>query len=84
MLELILSKRFEKRPGHQKILQGEFAIEEGTTGRDISREYEFSMSFRPGQKVDMTMVFSDLDGSSNRCPRCRAKSEVSAKIRTQW
>ena len=84
MLDLILSKRFEKRPGHQKILNGEFAIEEGTTGRDVSREYEFCMSFRPGQKIAMTMVFSDLDGNSNCCPRCRTKSEVLSKNRTQW
>jgi len=84
MLDLILLKRFEKRPGYQKIAKGEFAIEESTTGRDINREHEFSIMFRPGQKIDMSMVFSDINSASNSCPRCGTMSEVSAEIRTQW
>ena len=84
ILDLILRERFEKRPGYQKVLEGEFAIEEGITGRDISRENEFAMCFRPGQKIDMSMIFSDLDASSNHCPRCRTKSEASAEARIQW
>lgn len=84
MLDTILLKRFEKRPGHQKILKGEFAIEEGTTGRDVTREHEFCMCFRPGQKIDMSMVFSDLDANSNHCPRCGTRSEALAETRTQW
>ncbi|KAE9373748.1 hypothetical protein N431DRAFT_338810 [Stipitochalara longipes BDJ] len=83
ILDLILLERFEKRPGYQKVLRGEFAIEEGITGRDISRENEFAMCFRPGQKIDMSMIFSNLDTSSNHCPRCRTKSEASAEARTQ-
>ncbi len=81
---MILQERFEKRPGRQKVLKGEFAIEEGITGRDISRENEFVMCFRAGQKIDMSMIFSDIDTSSNHCPCCRTKSEASAEARTQW
>ena len=84
MLDMILLKRFEKRPGHQKILSGEFAIEDGTSGRDVSRENEFAVCFRPGQKIDMSIIFSDLDANSNHCPRCGTKSEASAEARTQW
>jgi hypothetical protein len=84
MLDVILLKRFEKRPGHQKILQGEFAIEEGVTGRDITRKHEFYTCVRPGQKIDMSMVFSDLDANSNHCPRCGTKSGAEAATRTQW
>lgn len=84
MFDMILRKRFEKRHGHQKVLKGEFAIEEGATGKDVSREHEFCMSFRPGQKIDMSMVFLDLNGASNYCPRCGTQSEASAEIRTQW
>jgi hypothetical protein len=84
MLDVILLKRFERLPGHQKVLKGEYSIEEGVTGRDFSREIEWSMCFRPGQKIDMSMVFSDLDATSNCCPRCGTKSAVSAETRTQW
>lgn len=67
-----------------KVLKGEFAIEEGITGRDIGRENEFAKCFRPGQKIDMSMIFSDLDANGNRCPRCCTKSEASTGARIQW
>ncbi|KAH9208158.1 hypothetical protein DL95DRAFT_415047 [Leptodontidium sp. 2 PMI_412] len=84
MLDMILLKRFEKRSGHQKVLKGEYVIEEGITGRDVSRENELIMCLRPGQKIDMSMIFSDLDGNSSRCPRCFTKLEDSSEARTQW
>jgi hypothetical protein len=84
IFDLILRKRFEKRHGHQKVLKGEFAIEEGTTGKDVSCQHEFCLAFHPGQKIDMSMVFSDFDSSTNHCPRCGTKSEASAEVRTQW
>ena len=84
MLDMILLKRFEKRSGHQKVLKGEYVIEEGITGRDVSRENELIMCLRPGQKIDMSMIFSDIDGNSNRCPRCFTISEASSETRTQW
>ncbi len=59
-------------------------IEEGITGKDVSRENELSMCLRPGQKIDMSMIFSDLDGNSNHCPRCFTKSKASSETRTQW
>jgi len=83
MLDIILVKRFEKRSGHQKVLKGEYVIEEGITGRDVSRENELIMCLRPGQKIDMSMIFSDLGGDSNRCPRCFTKLEASSESRTQ-
>ena len=56
ILDLILQERFETRPGHQKILEDEFAIEEDITGQDISRENKFSICFRPGQKINMSLI----------------------------
>jgi hypothetical protein len=84
MLDTILLKRFEKSSGHQKVLKGEYVIEEGITGKDMSRDNELIMCLRPGQKINMSMIFSDLDGPINRCPRCFTKSEASCETRTQW
>jgi hypothetical protein len=84
MLDTIIMKRFEKRSGYQKVIKREYAFEEDLTGRDISRDNELVISLRPGQKVDMSMIFSDRDGDSNRCPRCFTKSEASDETRTQW
>ncbi|PQE09018.1 conserved glutamic acid rich protein [Rutstroemia sp. NJR-2017a WRK4] len=76
MLDTILLKRFEKRSGHRKVLRGEYVIEEGITGREMSRENELIMCLRPGQKIDMSMIFSDLDGNSNRCPRVNTSCQM--------
>lgn len=93
MLDIILLKRFEKRPGHQKILKGEFAIEDGLTGRDVSRENEFGLCFRPGQKIDMSMIFSGRHrplifsgrgNINNPGPLCGTRSEAETEIGTQW
>jgi hypothetical protein len=84
ILNLVLLERFENHPGHRKVLKGEFAIEDAVTGRDLNRETKLTMCFRPGQKVDMSMVFSGVDNYGNRCPRCGTKSEASAEARIQW
>ena len=83
MLEAMLTKRFEKHPGHSKMLRREFAIED-ITGRELSRTTEWSMCFRPGQKIDMSMVFQETSVNSNHCPRCGTQSAASSEIRTQW
>jgi hypothetical protein len=84
ILDLIFLERFENHPGHRKVLKGEFAIEDAVTGRDLNRETKLTMCFRPGQKVDMSMVFSGVDNDGNCCPRCGMRFEASAEVRTQW
>jgi hypothetical protein len=84
MLDMILSKRFEKHPGHNKIQRREYVIEEASTGRALSRTTDLRMCLGPGQKIDMSVVFPDGAGDSNYCPRCRTKSATSSEIRTQW
>lgn len=81
---MIIAKRFEKHPGHKKIQQREYAIEEGTTGRELSRATEWCMSLRPGQKVDMSVMFPENSALSNHCPHCHTRSASSSETRTQW
>ncbi|KAH8820125.1 hypothetical protein F5884DRAFT_744486 [Xylogone sp. PMI_703] len=84
MFDTIIAKRFEKHPGHRKIQRGEFAIEEDSTGREVSRMLDLTMCLRPGQKIDTSVIFSKGDADSNHCPRCRAKSAASSEARTQY
>ena len=84
MFDNILSERFKSHPGHRKVKKGEFAIEQDTTGRELSRSWNWSMQVGAGQKIDMSMIFSGVDDISNRCPRCRTESAASAETRTQW
>lgn len=66
MFDMIISKRFEKHRGHTKIQKREYAIEEGITGREVSRVSDWSMCFRPGQKVDMSVIFPEMGANGNR------------------
>jgi hypothetical protein len=84
MLDIILSKRFEKHPGHNKIQRREYVIEEGSTGRALNRATDLNMCLGPGQKIDMSVLFLERTGDSNYCPRCRTKSATSSGDRTRW
>ena len=84
MFDMILIKRFEKRPGHQKMLRREFAIEEGHSGRELSRSRNILFSLRPGEKIDMSMIFQDNTGKANHCPRCGADTAEASGLRIQW
>ena len=84
MFEMILEKRFEKLPGYKKVLKREYAIEEGISGNALSRNREWSACLRPGQKVDMSMAFSDTAFLASTCPGCGTESSASVVTRTQW
>jgi hypothetical protein len=84
MLDVILVKRFEKLPGHKKVLKGKYTIEDNITGKVLSNAQVLSMCLRPGQKVDMSMEFKGSDFDMNSCPRCRTASASPAEERTQW
>jgi hypothetical protein len=83
MLDTIIAKRFEKHPSHGKIQRREFAIEEDSTGRELSRMTELTMCLIPGQKIDMSVIFNEMS-AGNHCPGCKAKSEASSETRNQW
>jgi hypothetical protein len=83
MIDLIISKRFEQHVGHKKIQRREYAIEEMVTGKKMNREYDWAATVRSGQKLDISVLFSDSEAASNNCPRCGAISTASmdAKIK---
>jgi hypothetical protein len=81
---MIIAKRFENHAGYQKIQRGEYTIEDGITGRGIRRGCDLLMSLRPGQKIDMSVVFPAVDTKSNHCPRCQTKCVTSLAEKTQW
>lgn len=83
MLDMIITKHFEKHPGYQKIQQREYAIEDGLSGKELSRASDWTNCFRPGLKVDMSVIFKEKS-TANHCPRCQTPSRASSEVRTQW
>jgi hypothetical protein len=83
MFDTILIKRFEKHPCYSKIHRREYAIEDGSSGQEISRSTDWSLCLHPGQKIDMSVEFQAGSVGDNYCPRCLTKSATSPAARTQ-
>ena len=89
--DAILQVRFKGTNGSGKVKRKEFVLQERTTGRDIVRQTPWEAAFRPGQIVDMGILFREciqvvaasnstsnprLDNNdSNCCPSCQARPE---------
>jgi hypothetical protein len=83
MFETILIKRFEKLRGRTKVLRKEYAIEDSRSGQELNRRREWSMLFRPGQKVDMSIIFKQSNTSTS-CPGCQTESRAACDSVTEW
>jgi hypothetical protein len=57
--------------GANKIDRGEFAIQDSIKRRDIDLTAAWESCFRPGQRVDMSMIFTSAKILSRSCPACQ-------------
>lgn len=83
MFEAILVICFERLPGKNKVIRREYAIEDSKSGRELSRDREWSMCFRPGLKVDMSMGFKQNQPATS-CPSCQTESNAAETAAIQW
>jgi hypothetical protein len=83
MFHAILAKRFEALPGRSKVSRGEYVIEDSRSGKEFAMNRAWSMCFRPGQKVDMSMVFTE-NIKTTSCPGCRTESRVVGNELVRW
>lgn len=83
MFETILAKRFERLPGKNKVIRKEYAIEESKSGRELARDWEWSRCFRPGLKVNMSMVFKQNQPIST-CPGCQSETKAADTAMIEW
>ncbi|KAF4636663.1 hypothetical protein G7Y89_g1430 [Cudoniella acicularis] len=79
--DAVLELRFHKLQGHKKVINKEYVIQEHATRREIRRDLPWEVSFLPGQRVDMSLIFEKQEkGSTNNkstqttCPRCHTAS----------
>lgn len=83
----VLATRFEGLPGHKKIEQREFFIQERATSREISAKEPWEVAFRPGASVLMSLVFQrdvKTAESKSHCPYCGNISEKEADDDVHW
>jgi hypothetical protein len=96
-LEAVLETRFRGVQGHDKVQRGHWSLQDHATGRDISRRRNWEGAFLPGQRVDMSLLFTrettvESDDSSAQttirnqaaCPRCQANVSKTPDAETRW
>jgi len=84
MFHILLAHQFENHRGHQKVLDHEYAIEEACTEKDIDISLPWSVSVRRGMRLNMSIVFKDVDTIKGRCPRCKTPHSVPDNVNFQW
>jgi Fungal N-terminal domain of STAND proteins len=70
----VLMANFREAGAAEKIENNEFAIEDVATQADIDLSKEWTSVFNPGQRVEMSMVFTDFSRSQMRCPSCGSQN----------
>jgi hypothetical protein len=81
----VLETRFRDLEGYNKVKRKEFVLQERATTRDISRAGSWEGSFLPGQRVDMSIIFTESrQGVKLSCPRCQTINRNYSRQNTQW
>ena len=79
----VLKVRF-KDIGLQKIERGQFALENAQTKRLIDLRRPWHTCMLPGQRIDMSMIFSQADVPRSTCPGCRHENSNANTEDVEW
>jgi hypothetical protein len=85
--DAVLELRFRTVQGHKKVKNKEYVIQEHVTRREIRRNQPWEVSFLPGQRVDMSLVFESQEQKElpqTTCPRCQTASTELQDSDIQW
>lgn len=79
----VLKVRF-KDAGLQKIERGQFALENAQTKRAVDLKRPWHLCMLPGQRIDMSMIFSESDVLGSTCPGCQRENTNAATEDVEW
>lgn len=81
----VLEVRFSDL-GSSKIRRREFALQESSTRGELTFTKPIASCLKPGQHVDMSMIFRDRTGETtkNVCPHCHTICEGPTDTETIW
>ncbi|KAH8654567.1 hypothetical protein BGZ60DRAFT_435693 [Tricladium varicosporioides] len=71
----VLETHFRLLPGTRKVARREYSIEDSATCTEFSRNHPWVSYCKPGIKIDMSMVFKDINKLNATCPKCNTVSE---------
>lgn len=79
----VLKVRFQDA-GQRKIERGQFILEEAGSRRAIDLRRPWHTCFLPGQKVNMSMIFSQPESIETSCPDCHYESGRGTSEDVDW
>jgi hypothetical protein len=84
--DAVLDRRFQGVLGHTKVKNREYTLQEHATRREITRSRPWEATFLPGQRIDMSLVFSseEKETTGTSCPSCQTASEGSQDAKVLW
>ena len=67
-----------------KVLNGEYAVQDHTTGKILDTDEHWKMCVQTGQKINMSMTFQWSEPTLESCTDCDRSSEETGSIDLRW
>ena len=83
-LHMILYDKFSKSPGHEMVKRRQYAVLDDLSGRELRRILPFGSAVRPGQKINMSMIFYSHKEAESFCPRCKTVTAANKDEEVEW
>ena len=87
VFQAVLEARFRDVPGLRKVKSLEYAMQDVASRTKIDLAGSWESIFRPGRRVNMSMVFQQDQAQSSSCPGCFTENAVvgdDTKDDVQW
>lgn len=76
--------RFSNQPGYDLVRARRYAIRDDLSGLDIRQTKPLTYVLRPGQKVNMCMVYFTGDKNTMNCARCKKSTLRAHNLAFIW
>lgn len=76
VFQAVLEARFQGVPGLKKVKSLEYVLQDLATRRKIDVTKSWESIFRPGKRVNMSMVFSQYQAQASLCPGCSSENVI--------
>ena len=80
----VFAVNFRKFGADCKILNGEFAIEDSISKKDIDLDGDWDLGFSPGQRAEMSMIFRQAKSPGSTCPKCKTSCSGDLDKDVEW
>lgn len=84
IFQSVLEMRFVQLPGHRKVQRKEYALQANQSKQEIDTALAFRRWFRPGQDIDMSMVFNSFATQNTSCPGCKLRRSGTCDSKVKW